>query len=122
MTAPGNPAPRVSSCNDPRQGRRPAGNPARLPKLLSFLGVNALAGATVGLLVVVGLLVTNTFDLKDLISTTSDPVSALLTITVMFMLTFASLTMGTAVMLLPWGIHRGNPFAKLFKRPTDDES
>ena len=82
----------------------------RLPKLLSFLAVNALTGAAIGFLVVSGILASNIMGLRDLIVTTSDPLSALITIFGMFMLTFASLAMGTAVMLLPWSIHRGNPF------------
>lgn len=94
------------------------GSSRRIPQLLSFLGINALLGAGVGLLIVIGLIGTNTVGLRDLIQMTSDPYSALLTICAMFMLTFASLAMGSAVMLLPWGVHRGNP---LGKRGDDDE-
>lgn len=72
-----------------------------MPHLIRFLGVHCAFGAAVGVVMAAAVIMTNVAGLKDLLETSSDPVVALGIFYFMFALTFASLSMGAGIMLLP---------------------
>jgi hypothetical protein len=70
--------------------------------LLRLLAINCLAGMFVAVLMVGGLLWTDTAQLWTLISTTQDPVTPIVLLGFGLMLTLGSVAMGTAIMALPY--------------------
>ena len=72
------------------------------PSLLRFLAWHAGAGAALGLLFAALLLLTDAAGLGGLFANPSTPPVAWLLYYFTFALTFASLKMGTAIMLLPY--------------------
>lgn len=72
-----------------------------MPQLVRFLGLHCLLGAAFGVVVAAAVIMSNIAGLKDLLETSNDPAVALGMLYFMFALTFASLSMGAAVMLLP---------------------
>ena len=74
---------------------------ARLPYLLRFLGLHMALGMAAGIAFAALVVLFNVGALKDLISTTEQPVLAQFMLYAMFALTFASLAMGVAIMTLP---------------------
>ena len=75
---------------------------AGAPRLLRFLALNASAGAGLGLLFAALLLLSDVAGLGMLFASPSTPLVAWLLYFSTFALTFASLMMGTAIMLLPY--------------------
>lgn len=71
----------------------------RLPPLLRFLGVHLIAGAAAGVVFVSLIVLFNVGGLKSLLREVDNPVLPLAALYVLHMLTFASVTMGAAVML-----------------------
>jgi succinate dehydrogenase hydrophobic anchor subunit len=82
-----------------------------MPKLLRFLAVNAVMGVALGLILLGMLLVTDTANLRTLIWTSSNPAVALLLLAMGLCVTFGSVFIGSAVMLMPYD----------GKLPYDDE-
>ncbi len=72
-----------------------------LPPLLRFLAWHAIQGAVVGLIAGIGLVLTNIGGLGDLFAGSQQPLTAGFLFFSFFALTFASLKMATAIMLLP---------------------
>jgi hypothetical protein len=68
------------------------------PSLLNFLLVNASIGSAVAVLVVAGLILTDTHSLGRLILSDQDPVIAVVLLTFGFVVTLGSVAMGTAIM------------------------
>ena len=79
----------------------PVERPSRNP-LLRLLAINCLAGMFVAVLMVGGLLWTDTAHLWTLISTAHDPVVPIVLLFFGLMLTLGSVAMGTAIMALPY--------------------
>lgn len=71
----------------------------RLPPLLRFLGIHLVAGAAVGVSFVSLIVLFNVGGIKQLLLEVEDPILPLAALYVLHMLTFASVTMGAAVML-----------------------
>ncbi len=74
----------------------------RLPMLLTFLGLNMLLGAAIGVAFVSVLLLADIGGLKGLVQQSSEPVLPLFLIYIFHMFTFSGVTMGIAVMRLPY--------------------
>jgi len=72
-----------------------------MPYLIRFLGLHCALGAALGVVCAAAVVLSNVAGIKDLLETSNDPVVALAMLYFMFALTFASLTMGAGVMLLP---------------------
>ena len=72
------------------------------PSLLRFLALNAAAGAGLGLFFAALLLLTDAAGLGTLFGSPSTPPAAWILYFFTFALTFASLKMGTAIMLVPY--------------------
>jgi len=81
------------SAQKPRSTRDP---------LLRLLAINCLGGMAVAVLMVGGLLWTDTAHLWTLISTTQDPIIPIVLLAFGLMLTLGSVAMGTAIMALPY--------------------
>lgn len=73
-----------------------------LPRLIRFLGLHLLIGAAIGTVFVSVCLLANAAGLNDLIASSGDPFLPLALLYVFNILTFASLSMGAAIMRLPW--------------------
>ncbi|MDX2159099.1 MAG: hypothetical protein SFW09_21550 [Hyphomicrobiaceae bacterium] len=73
----------------------------RIPRVVSFLAINAVAGAIAGVLAAAGILVTDAGGLMSLAAQSGSTVTASSMLIGGFALTFGSLAMGSAVMLLP---------------------
>lgn len=73
------------------------------PTVLRFLAVHAAIGAALGIVFAGLLLLTDAVGLGTLFAGANTPLAAWLLYFFSFALTFASLKMGTAVMLLPYG-------------------
>lgn len=73
----------------------------RIPLLIQVLGVSAALGASIGVLLVSLLLLSNLAGLKDLIAQSSEPYLALFLLYFFNMLTFSSVAMGITIMRLP---------------------
>lgn len=82
--------------------RSSPGPKRRLPTLLRFLGLNMALGAAIGVAFVSVVILSNTAGLKDLIATSSEPLLPLFLLYFFNALTFAGITMGVAIMRLPW--------------------
>ncbi len=76
---------------------------SRPPSLLRFLAINLAIGATVAVLVVTGLIVTDAHALGKLIMSDRDPVVAIAMLMIGFVITIGSAAMGAAIMGLPYG-------------------
>jgi hypothetical protein len=74
----------------------------RLPTLLRFLALNMALGAAIGVAFASVVVLSNTAGLKDLIATSSEPLLPLFLLLFFNALTFAGITMGVAIMRLPW--------------------
>lgn len=74
----------------------------RLPYLLWFLGLHMLLGAAIGVAFVSLILLANVAGLRDLIAASREPFLPLFLLYTFHMLTFASVTMGVAIMGVPW--------------------
>jgi hypothetical protein len=74
---------------------------SRVPLLIQVLGVSAALGASVGVLLVSLLLLSDLAGLKDLIAQSSEPYLALFLLYFFNMLTFSSVAMGITIMRLP---------------------
>lgn len=72
-----------------------------MPELVRFLGLHCVLGAAFGVVAAAAVIISNVAGLKTLLETSNDPAVALGMLYFMFALTFASLAMGAAVMLLP---------------------
>ncbi len=70
--------------------------------LLTFLGLNMLLGAAIGVAFVSVLLLADIGGLKGLVQQSSEPVLPLFLIYIFHMFTFSGVTMGIAVMRLPY--------------------
>lgn len=73
----------------------------RLPKLLRFLGEHLAFGVAVGIAFAALVLMSNISGIKNLIEDSENPYLAVALLYAMNALTFASLSMGIAVMTLP---------------------
>jgi len=73
----------------------------RLPKLLRFLGEHLVFGVAVGVAFAALVLMSNISGIKNLIEASANPYLAVALLYAMNALTFASLSMGIAVMTLP---------------------
>lgn len=71
------------------------------PRLLEFLGLHCCMGAAIGIAIAGGVVLSNLGRIGDLLRETSDPVVPMVLFFASFALTFASIKMGMAVMLLP---------------------
>ena len=78
-------------------------NRPRLPRMVRFLAVNAAAGALVGGLAAVGMLATDAGGIASLASASGSLPTAPFMLIGGFALTFASLAMGSAIMLMSRG-------------------
>jgi hypothetical protein len=74
--------------------------PRRLPPLLRYLGLHLVLGCAIGVCFVSLLVLLNIAGLHDLMSEAEDPVLPMIMLYVFNMLTFSSVTMGAAIMLL----------------------
>lgn len=72
-----------------------------MPKLFRFLGSNMLFGMSVGVALASLMVLTNAAGLNDLISGDGHPYLAVFALLFLFALTFASVAMGIAIMMLP---------------------
>jgi hypothetical protein len=72
-----------------------------LPPHIRFLALHALAGALAGSFVAGLLLLADAGGLATLIGSTGSPIAPLALLFGGFIITFASLAMGSAIMLLP---------------------
>lgn len=75
----------------------------RLPKLVRFLGEHLAFGAAIGVAFAALVLMSNISGIKDLIAESQNPYLAVVLLYAMNALTFASLSMGIAVMTMPMG-------------------
>ncbi len=73
-----------------------------MPKLFKLLLTGLLQGAVLGWSVLAVLLVFNFFGMKDMVFGSSDKYLALFLLAFGFLVTFGSITMGLAVMLMPY--------------------
>ncbi len=73
----------------------------RVPKLLRFLGEHLAFGVAVGIAFAALVLMSNISGIKNLIEDSENPYLAVALLYAMNALTFASLSMGIAVMTLP---------------------
>lgn len=78
----------------------PTPQPTKIPPLVRFLLRHGAIGAAAGMTVATGMIVSDTASLGTLFATTSSPYVAGALFIGMFGFTFASLAMGTAVMML----------------------
>jgi len=76
-----------------------------LPELLRFLGLNMLLGTAIGVAFVSVVLLTDVAGLKDLITQSSEPLLPLFLVYAFNVFTFSGVTMGVAVMRLPYDEH-----------------
>ena len=83
--------------------RKDAAVRRRSPSLLRFLGINLAIGATVAVLVVAGLILSDSHQLGRLIQGDESPVVAVVMLIFGFVITFGSAAMGAAIMGLPYG-------------------
>lgn len=74
----------------------------RVPRLLSFLGLHMATGLAIGVLVASAMILTNLAGLKDLLVEAQEPVVAIFLLYAFNALTFGSVSMGIAVMTLPY--------------------
>jgi hypothetical protein len=88
----------------------------RLPMLLTFLGLNMLIGAAIGVAFVSVLLLADIGGLKSLVQQSSEPVLPLFLVYIFHIFTFSGVTMGIAVMRLPYD----ESSTRRFSAPTDD--
>ena len=77
-------------------------SPARVPRLLRFLGLHMAAGLAIGVLVASAMIMTNLAGLKDLLIESQEPVLAMFLLYAFNALTFGSVCMGIGVMTLPY--------------------
>ena len=78
----------------------PSAPPRRLPRIIRYLGWHCLLGAIMGCLFAALLVTVNIGGLKDLLQASEAPYLPLVMLYVACALTFASLVMGVAVMVL----------------------
>lgn len=71
------------------------------PRLLEFLGLHCFMGAAIGIAIAGGVVLSNLGRIGDLLRETSDPLVPMVLFFASFALTFASIKMGMAVMMLP---------------------
>lgn len=88
----------------------------RLPMLLTFLGLNMLLGAAIGVAFVSVLLLADIGGLKELIQQSSEPILPLFLVYIFHIFTFSGVTMAIAVMRLPYD----ESSARRLSPPTDD--
>lgn len=74
----------------------------RVPKLIRFLGEHLMLGVAIGVAFAALILMTDISGIKSLIAESDNPYLAITLLYAMNALTFASLTMGIAVMTMPW--------------------
>lgn len=77
------------------------GHSTRYPRLLRFLGFHAVTGAAAGAVTAIALILSNVAGLRDLLAASDTIVVGAGMLVTSFALTFASASMGTAVMMLP---------------------
>ena len=77
------------------------GHSARFPRLLRFLAFHAALGAVAGLVLAMVMIGANVAGLRDLMVASEALVLGSAMLAISFALTFASASMGTAIMLLP---------------------
>ncbi len=73
-----------------------------MPKLIKLLLTGLIQGAVLGWSVLAVLLTFNILGIKDMVFGSSDQWLALFLLAFFFLITFGSLTMGLAVMLIPY--------------------
>ncbi|MBS0232820.1 MAG: hypothetical protein JSR99_04980 [Proteobacteria bacterium] len=88
-----------------------------LPELLRFLGLNMLLGSAIGVAFVSVVLLTDIAGLKDLIAQSSEPLLPLFLVYAFNVFTFSGVTMGVAVMRLPYEEHTGDTMRAPKARP-----
>ena len=86
----------------PQQKREP------MPMLLFFLAVHCGMGVAFGVAVAALIVLFNVAGLKDLLATSSEPIIPTFMLFALFALTFGSLKMGIAIMMLPYDDRRGS--------------
>lgn len=84
-------------------GNSDFGRHNRQPSLVRFLAFHAAIGASVAVLVVAGLILTDAHALGRLIAQDRDPVIAVALLLFGFVITLGSAAMGVAIMGLPYG-------------------
>ena len=89
-----------------RSDLEPSAPPRRLPRIVRYLGWHCLLGAIVGCLFAAFLVTINVGGLKDLLQASDAPYLPLVMLYVACALTFASVVMGVAVMVLD---EKGDP-------------
>lgn len=82
--------------------------PKRMPMLLFFLAVHCGIGVAAGVAFAAAFVYLNIAGVKDLIAETGDPVTPMFMLYAFCALTFGSLSMGIAVMTLPYDDRRGS--------------
>jgi hypothetical protein len=85
---------------------RPAVNrspgPHKVPELIRFLGLYMATGLAIGVIVASAMVISNLAGLKDLLVEAQEPLVAIVLFYAFNALTFASVTMGVAIMTLPY--------------------
>ena len=79
-----------------------------VPMLLFFLAVHCGMGVAMGVAVAALIVLFNVAGLKDLLVNSSEPVIPTFMLFALFALTFGSLKMGIAIMMLPYDDRRGS--------------
>ena len=73
-----------------------------LPKLLRYLGLHMMAGIAIGVIVASAMILGNLAGLKDLLVEAQEPFVAMFLLYAFNALTFGSVSMGVAVMTIPY--------------------
>lgn len=76
--------------------------PPRIPELIRFLGLYLAVGLAIGVIVASIMIVSNLAGLKTLLVEAQEPLVAIMLLYAFNALTFASVTMGVAIMTLPY--------------------
>lgn len=82
-------------------GLEPPPEKPGVPKLIVFLGLNAMIGFALGIAFASVIILTNVAGIKGMLETSESPLVAIAMMFVMCGLTLASLVMGGAVMSMP---------------------
>lgn len=86
-----------------------SGQSDRMPKLIRFLAFHAAIGFALALAFVVALLGFNVMNMRDLIMTSEVKWVAILALTILMTITFASVQMGVAIMCMPYDDTENGP-------------
>jgi hypothetical protein len=81
----------------------------QVPALLRFLGLNMLLGSAIGIAFVSVILLADIGGLKDLIAQSDEPIMPLFLVYAFNAFTFSGVTMGIAIMTLPYDDPQASP-------------